>query len=564
MSEGNPEHDKTEPSTQDVYNPKLRVELLNFLWSLHEKHGLRSENYTEYRRYLTHRLARLYKEHGLKHGKGRYVKKPLNKENATLSAHVLIILLTAERSWALAEDRNQDVMKRPDIAHRASRHIRSRMRKCVRICSTLEEVCTCVTDEVTLLECRVYKAEMKARGAMMADKLCEARVSFQRCHDLYTKLKSLYDEDSWIIALDRMRPIEELFRHCLYVEGKEVDSTLFHTLRTCAGQGALQWAHQTLIIHHRQLQRMVERLADCEEKAKELTTIVGIPNESTIRRNAEVYDRLIAVANEFINKIEVEIRTESDDRRQLYLMLHCVKFRLCRAQYRRTLMHIRFYEFKNIPKDFKTCLDLPSSICSDLVRLYRSLIDECSEICEIPGMDLSDQEYFEALHAYGRGAALYYRALVWFSVQESIKGVACIREAETLLASCLKVEAVSEIANSLCTRVRGCKAKLQAEAVLSKANEKKLANCPTEQSVWVLPHKELSGEQEVNAIERMRASKEVCLTDEMPQLLTMFPKPTFYDIAGSFVMNPEPENGYSEDVKEEHSSSPRSWLSSWL
>lgn len=82
-----------------------------------------------YRKYCTLRIQRLRKSLKITNGKGKYQKRVIAPEDMHDARHLELILIQAERAWALAMELKELWQADPDLNARLKFHARSRLVK---------------------------------------------------------------------------------------------------------------------------------------------------------------------------------------------------------------------------------------------------------------------------------------------------------------------------------------------------------------------------------------------------------------------------------------------------
>ncbi len=113
------------------------LKVLPLTFSLHQKHGLRHNDYQRYRGYCSRRLARVRKATKMVQGeKKRFHKKEVTGESLREEKLLEIPLMTTERAWAYAMQLKFEMNTEP----RKRFHMINRMRKAVKEAEKLERL----------------------------------------------------------------------------------------------------------------------------------------------------------------------------------------------------------------------------------------------------------------------------------------------------------------------------------------------------------------------------------------------------------------------------------------
>ena len=213
--------------TSTASEPRLvqnaRVEVLEIITRAQREHGLRHRDYARYRGYCARRLARLYKTCDLKHGKGRYQKKPLTADAIASERALLIPLAQSERAWAYAmeiKDAGSVKKKKSDVRS----HMVGRFRKAMKHANELAAFCTALGDEQTALEGDAYANYIAGVcGVEQGKDYVGAMSKLLRSKRAYAKLGLLGDQKRLELYRERVEEIEDLVRYALYKQGRTVD-----------------------------------------------------------------------------------------------------------------------------------------------------------------------------------------------------------------------------------------------------------------------------------------------------------------------------------------------------
>ena len=148
MAQGEGEED---PPLEDLAHVSL--DIFNQIKTSHAQHGLRHGDYLRYRQYCARRLHRIRKTSGLTHGKGRFVKKPLEARMIREGKHLMLALYCSERAWSFAMQlKRENTSGEPRPKH----HAMHRLRKAAKWSTALAELCAMRCDKRTGLEADAY------------------------------------------------------------------------------------------------------------------------------------------------------------------------------------------------------------------------------------------------------------------------------------------------------------------------------------------------------------------------------------------------------------------------
>lgn len=235
--------------SMETVKMKNKFELLCLLLikRIQMSNGLRHGDYIRYKSYCSKQVVK-YRQRVLKqnvkkyHHKKihKYVKQPVITPDAVNDIKVLeMVLLQSERAWAhfmalkdeianLVSERetrfkngNVDVetlRKQDRFPHIWKKRIQMyrRLKKAVVWAKKLNELCTAVGDDRTILEAEAYSSWMKGTLRMEKNKLSKALSYFESSKKVYQQLLLLCTKSNQDIYKEKVEEIEFAVRYCNY------------------------------------------------------------------------------------------------------------------------------------------------------------------------------------------------------------------------------------------------------------------------------------------------------------------------------------------------------------
>ena len=173
QEEDAPMQDAQEPEEE---LPELSLDIIDLIKTAQAQHGLRHGDYGRYRSYCSRRLHRLRRVTGCTHGKGRYVKRPLESEGVRDARQLMLPLFCAERAWAFAMQLKRENTQQEARPHY---HLLARLAKAAEWSAKLAALCAERADQRTDLEAKAYSAFMHGNVALERENWAPALASFK-------------------------------------------------------------------------------------------------------------------------------------------------------------------------------------------------------------------------------------------------------------------------------------------------------------------------------------------------------------------------------------------------
>ena len=193
--------------------PDVTLDIFDVSKTAQAQHGLRHGDYGRYRQYCSRRLHRLRKATRMTHGKGRYLKRPLEPHMVREGRHLMIVLFCSERAWAHAME-----IKRDNTNHepRPRFHLLNRLAKAAKWAAALSAICAARADKRTALEAEAYAAFMGANVHLEREEWAPAREGFARCRTICVELCRVSMAEQVHLYRTMVDGVEPSIRFCAY------------------------------------------------------------------------------------------------------------------------------------------------------------------------------------------------------------------------------------------------------------------------------------------------------------------------------------------------------------
>jgi signal recognition particle subunit SRP68 len=150
-----PDEEEIQETEEDLTSYNIKI--LPLTHQLHQKHGLRHNDYQRYRQYCARRIARVRKATKMVQGeRKKFTKKEVTLDTLKEEKHLQIPLMTVERAWAYAMQLKFEMNTEP----RKKYHMINRLRKADKECRKLEDIVmnSEQCNARTKLEAQAYRA----------------------------------------------------------------------------------------------------------------------------------------------------------------------------------------------------------------------------------------------------------------------------------------------------------------------------------------------------------------------------------------------------------------------
>ena len=193
--------------------PRVALDIFNIVKTSHAQHGLRHGDYLRYRQYCARRLHRIRKASGLTHGKGRFVKKPLEPRMIRDGKQLELALYCSERAWSTAMQ-----LKRENTAGepRPKYHAMHRLRKAAKWSTALLDLCTIRSDKRTALEADAYCGFMHGNMHLEREEWGAALTQLKRTRTICAELSKVSHAEQTHLYRQMIEEVEPSIRFCSY------------------------------------------------------------------------------------------------------------------------------------------------------------------------------------------------------------------------------------------------------------------------------------------------------------------------------------------------------------
>ncbi|XP_067044030.1 signal recognition particle subunit SRP68-like [Acropora muricata] len=428
---GDKELDEMETNTSDIskeleqQKTVLTLEILPVIKDAQGQHGLRHGDYQRYRQYCQRRLRRLYKtmhfQHGSRHAfKAKKVSQDLLKDVRYLH----IPLMDAERAWSHA----MELKLLANTELRKKFHYIRRLRKAANHADQLQGLCDGeACDARTKLESQAYASFMKGSVSFELQNWKEALELFRQAKTIYENLAGAFSEEQGAMYLQRVEEITPNISYCAYnlKEGStdindlmqlrlsatatggthdpvltaKIDEVIAQTRdKEAASMTEVTWRGRTVPVKNEKVRSFI---LHSQQSARELD------RADTLDSKLSLYDSLLMECKDALQAVKDELKgdtgsgklrslkTETQIGNLQFLHVYITYIRLSKTVERNLLMAESMKS--NLPtllqKSSEECIVEPGPVGKkiskpeDLVRIYDTVLQNLSDIAELPGID---------------------------------------------------------------------------------------------------------------------------------------------------------------------------------
>jgi signal recognition particle subunit SRP68 len=149
-------------------------------------------------------------------GKGRFTKKQLQVKDVVDERHLLIPLMLAERSWAMAMELKEEWQADPEDNARLKFHAHSRLKKATQWSEQLQQLASKTADPRSALETDAYHTFLCGSVALDREKWVAALKYFVHSQTVYEQLVKVVEPEHQALYRDRAEKLENNIRLCKY------------------------------------------------------------------------------------------------------------------------------------------------------------------------------------------------------------------------------------------------------------------------------------------------------------------------------------------------------------
>ncbi|XP_068732077.1 signal recognition particle subunit SRP68-like [Montipora capricornis] len=570
-----------EISKEDEFQQSaLTLEILPLIKDSQGQHGLRHGDYQRYRQYCQRRLRRLYKTMHFQHGSRHIFKsKKVTKDLLKDVRYLHIPLMDAERAWSHAMELKLLANTEP----RKKFHYIRRLRKAASHADQLQELCygdAC--DARSKLEAQAYASFMKGSVSFELQNWKEALELFRQAKTIYEKLAGAFSEEQRGMYLQRVEEITPNISYCAY-NLKEGSTDINDLMQLRLSATAVGGTHDPVLTA-----KIDEVIAQTRDKeAAKMTEVtwrghtIPVKNEKarsfilhsqqstreldraeTLDSKLSLYDNLLMECKDALQAVKDELKgdtgsgkirshkTETQIANMQFLHVYISYIRLSKTVERNLLMAESMK--RNLPPVLQTSVGEvtvesgPSnrkiSKPEDLVRIYDIILQNLSDMADLPGID-QDLNFSKEIAA----KMLHYKAQRCLFVAHSYLLAKKWREALSLFTRVLSHAASAvthfqeinppqtQVINNLqelISQTRGFKCSTYASYILER---EVVADEPADMS---LNEKPLSARLDHYVVDLSLTSKKPHVTAFPPDFEPVPCKPLFFDLALNQVQFP--------------------------
>ncbi|XP_063961502.1 signal recognition particle subunit SRP68-like [Lytechinus pictus] len=395
---------------QSGRNPTFTLEVLSIIKESQLQHGLRHGDYQRYRSYCSRRLRRVRKSLKFSYGnRNKFVKRQIKDDIVTDVRFLYLPLVCAERAWAYAMQLKTEGNTEP----RKRFHVMSRLRKAVKFASELEALSQSgKCDARSKLEAKAYFGWMKGMVLFEEEKWDNCIETLSEAKTIYEKLASALNEEQRAVYLQRVEEISPSIRYCAYNIGDEsaindlvqmrlksggqmstnIDSLLAQTReKQAATLSEVTWRGRTVPVRNEQVRAF---LLTCQENEQQVASEL-MDSESKV----SVYESLLMQCKDSLQIIREELKADpsakSKGQRQdgpvsttQYLHTYLTYIRLTSTIERNILLADALKANLQTREDGEQeSSNQKRTKPQDLIRLYDIILQNLSEILQLPGLE---------------------------------------------------------------------------------------------------------------------------------------------------------------------------------
>lgn len=150
---------------------------------------MKNADYGRYRRYCSHKVLKLRQALAIKHGnKTKFVRRDYLRERPEDSKTLQLLLFSAEKNWAAANETKFSQQRKPSQKSRARFFAVKKLRKAVGWAQQLRELCGARTEQVTQLEAHAYELFLEGAVAFERQAWAEAQGRLIACREIMAVL----------------------------------------------------------------------------------------------------------------------------------------------------------------------------------------------------------------------------------------------------------------------------------------------------------------------------------------------------------------------------------------
>lgn len=493
--------------------------------------------------------------------------------------------MTAERAWGHAMQLKQEANTEP----RKRFHLISRLRKAVKHVDELESLCESTKcDARTKLEAQAYAAWIRGSLQFELQEWQPAMEYFRRSQTIYEKLSQALNEDERALYKQRVEELTPNIRYCAYNIGDEsaindlmqmrlsgkasgedilatnLDNLIAQTReKQAATLSEVTWLGRTVPVRQEKVRVFLLNVQESE---------VEVNKAPDLEAKIAVYERLLLECKDALQVLRDELKGDQNYKLKgqshgtqyslSYLHSYLIYIRLSKT-IERNLLLIKSLK-KNLEQNLDNNSDGKKSVKpQDLIRPYEIIIQNLSEMTQLPGID-SNSNFIEEVNsqilAY-KAHRCYYIAQAYSSVNKWVEAMALYQRALDYSQRALKSDALDQkLSTSLKELeglIEGCKYSAHALSILGKDQQ-------TDQSNQALLDKKTLMERlDTYYEDPSLLSRQPNIAKFPPDFRPIPCKPLFFDLALNHVEFPSLEDRLEQKKGGGITGFVRGWLGGW-
>ncbi|KAH9577430.1 Signal recognition particle subunit SRP68 [Trypanosoma melophagium] len=447
------------------------------------QHGLRAEDYARYHRYTTNRLSTLRHQLGLVQDAKKFHQREITPLNATRPEYLQLLVLSAERCWASAEELQEKRRtaersgeNKPSGGVPPNDQFRKRLNKSVKWAVKLHTVAKAVASERLQKETEAYMLEVKGRAAVAHSLMSEAKEFFLASREKYYELRNCSTPEQWTLLFTKVNELDDRVTYCMLRLGEDVTSYKPHIdLQDPSQQLAattIEWNGRKLNVASIKVKDALREaralnVDGAKAKAMELNGPIPVGQQNKV---LDLMDRRIGCLNDALSHARQDLRTLVNDRQktELQLLVHYLLFQVSYETLQRTLFMVEIYvrRFRATERSLSSSSSSssgnggssnnnsgsrskkeipPSQYASplEIVRLYDAALETLGEMELLPGV--SGRVDVEELLVLCRAGKLLYLGEGWRISKDFVKAQNCYKASLSILEDATSVPQVEAL-----------------------------------------------------------------------------------------------------------------------
>uniref|UniRef100_A0A0N5AZC2 Signal recognition particle subunit SRP68 n=1 Tax=Syphacia muris TaxID=451379 RepID=A0A0N5AZC2_9BILA len=547
------------------------LSILQLIKDAQQRHGLRHGDYQRYRGYCSRRIRRIRKSLGYTHlhksvpkHPAKFSQKKIVLDVVTEERYLEIAIFDAERNWSYAMQLKHEAGE--DAQSRKRFHMIAKLRKAVQHTMNLDSIvrqCS-RTDAATKLESQAYHAWMTGCLLFEQKDYKKALDFLKTAKTIYQKLLSVVKETNRVnLYNSRCQEIQPQIRFCEFSSGesKNTDEAVSEmiNMRLKIGEEesslqddfdkliaemrakvvvdqdvAISWAGKSIPVGNEAVRQVIKAADQFSAQIQSTTS-----HEDKL----SLYEQFLSGVRDTITKITDEYKKGGSD--------------ITSLNNRCTLAYLDFLRLSKTVERYILIINYARSQSEkkskpqDMVRLYDSAIENCSEILELP--DIGEDNFLKDAYAFKKD---YYLAFRCFYMAEACAGLSKFAEASALfkratdrtnnvLSSFSNLEANSLISENkedllkLLEKISVAKYTAQTNHLTEAAKVEETANAGLVDSRPLIDT--LDENRNIKPSDLQNPESPICIVPLPPNFIPMPNKPIFFDLALNHVKMPDLE-----------------------